>query len=83
MLSLLISDGDYLVEFFDYNGCPSIRLYSVVSYYNPKIYKISDLKDIYSDYVAEMLSENIFGSEVYLSISKNSNGDKLLKWSDL
>ena len=83
MLSHLVFEGEYLFEFFDYYGCPSIRLYSLASYYSPKIYKVSDLKEIYSDYVAEILSENISGSEAYLSISKNSNGNMLLKWSDL
>lgn len=78
----LMVDGDYIVEVFNSSGVASIRIYPIKDYYNPITYKISEFKAIYSDYVAEFLSENISGTEVFLNVSRDFNGDLLLKWND-
>jgi hypothetical protein len=76
-----IIDGDYIVEFLNSSGVALIRFYPVKNYYSPMTFKVSDFTDIYSDYVAEVLSGNFSGAEVFLNVSRGLKGNLLLKWS--
>ncbi len=78
----LMINGDYIVEIYNSPGGALIRFYPVVNYYEPITCKVSDCKEIYSDYAAELLSGNISAAEVFLNVSKDIKGDLILKWSN-